>query len=165
MSKISRRKFIYAGAGAAAAAIAGGVYHVSMKVTPTVTPTASPTPQIPAPTTPSPTLTSPPSTAEKPKLREGRPLLGNYDHWHYEIKSYEIASLDKWNILTQNFETAYYASGALKEIRKLNPDIKILVWISLGFWKPPKGWGGVLEERFLGASTEDWWIHSKRTLC
>ena len=66
-------------------------------------------------------------------------------------------------MLTVNFETAHAVSDALREIRNLNPKIKILAWISLGFYRisedsTMKGWGGYLETKFLADSNEDWWI-------
>ncbi len=164
MSKVNRRKFISAAVGGAIVAAAGyGYYEYSKK--PTTLNTSTSTSVALTTTTSGPETTTPepspsPTTADKTRLREGCPLVGNYDHTRAEIKPYEIALLAKWNMLTLNFETSYYARAAISEIRKLNSDIKILVWISLGFWKPT-GWGGAMEANFLRASTEDWWIHKK----
>jgi len=164
MSKVNRRKFISAAVGGAIVAAAGyGYYEYSKKptvITPTTQTTSTTTPG-PKTTTPSPTMTPRPSTTQKPKLREGCPLVANYDHGHYEIKPEEIQSFSKWNILTLNFETAYYANSAIRQIRNLNPGIEILAWISLGFYKTPSGSGGVVEQSLLAGSTEDWWIHKK----
>ena len=100
------------------------------------------------------------------RSKEGYPLLGCYDHRHYQIQSFEIEQFARWDMLTVNFETAHAASDALREIRNLNPKIKILAWISLGFYRisedsTVKGWGGYLETKFLADSNEDWWIHKK----
>jgi len=99
------------------------------------------------------------------RLKQGYPLLGNYDHWHWSIEPGEIEQFARWDMFTVNFETAYYAkhyaNTALKEIKNLNPKTKILAWISLGLWNP-NGSGGHLETQFLGGS-EDWWIHKRGT--
>ena len=96
------------------------------------------------------------------KSREGCAPVGNYDHWHYEILLHEIEQFARWDMFTVNFETAHYARDALKEIKNLNPKTRILVWISLGFYKIGD-WGGYLETKFLADSSEDWWIHIRGT--
>jgi hypothetical protein len=101
------------------------------------------------------------SASSSRKARQGYPLLGNYDHWHTTIAPSEIEQFARWNMLALNFETAYYANAPLMKIRELNPDIKILAWISLGLFNPVPIMNGPLGAKFLNESTEDWWIHTK----
>jgi hypothetical protein len=96
-------------------------------------------------------------TAENLKIKEGYPLLGNYDHFHTSIKLHELEHFARWNMLTLNYQTAYYASASLKKIKNLNPNIKILAWISIGLACPtPDAY-----EHYLETSNEDWWVHKR----
>jgi len=147
---VNRRRFLkYVGAGLVAAGAAGaaaGAYYFCKSAR-----------------TPTPVSTETATSARTTMSRQGYPLLGNYDHWTYSIRRDEVEYFARWNMVALNFETAAYAPTALKMIRSLNPSIKILAWISLGIWSQFAMSSESLIGVFLGASTEDWWIHKQGT--
>ena len=162
---MNRRRFLkYAGATATvvgASAAAFYLYNAGPRSSPQVTtPTAT---QVGTSVTNATTTTTASGEHTLTRSKQGYPLLGCYDHWHYQIQPFEIEQFARWDMLALNFETAHYAPSALKEIENLNPNMKILAWISLGFWNPDIQNAGYLVSKFLTASTEDWWIHMRGT--
>jgi hypothetical protein len=103
------------------------------------------------------------STLNPTKLKQGYPLLGNYDHWTWDIEPNQLELFARWDRLALNFETAHRSTDALRHIRELNPNTKILAWISLGYWDLNTSNQGYLGRKFLNSSTEAWWIHDKGT--
>ncbi len=60
---------------------------------------------------------------------ESAPRLANY-YLRYEIRSSDVAELAKWDLLILDMETQVSSRGALEKIRQLNPDIKILAYVT-----------------------------------
>ena len=161
---MNRRRFLKYAAGAAlATGAAAGAYYLSRsaQTSPSVTLETAKTTLSPVRSSATTSSSTAISSGKKP--RQGYPLLGNYDHWHTTIDPSEIGQFARWNMLALNFETAYYANSPLRKIKELNPDIKILAWISLGLFNPMPIMNGPLGGKFLNDSTEDWWIHTRGT--
>ena len=161
---MNRRKFLKYFAGAAlATGTAAGAYYLSSSAGTSLSITSETATTSLNPIRSSTTTLSSTFTSSEKEPRQGYPLLGNYDHWHTTIDLSEIDQFARWNMLALNFETAYYAKSPLRKIKELNPDIKILAWISLGLFNPMPIMNGPLGGKFLNDSTEDWWIHTRGT--
>lgn len=119
---------------------------------------------ITAPTTIA-TTSEEPSTTEKtstipetPILKKGYPRLGNYYHIPESISQSEAEQLAKWDIVVLNSSAGYYSPNEVRHIRTINPNTKILVWVSVGLW--PQGQAsGYLCDKVNSDSSEDWWVH------
>jgi len=63
------------------------------------------------------------------------PRLANYYNIHnarLRIDHSQAKSLARWDLIVINFQSVYSSRESIQLIRKLNPKIKILVWISAG---------------------------------
>lgn len=97
------------------------------------------------------------TTTEPIISKKGYPLLGNYYHIPDSISSDDAKKLAKWNMVVLNSQAAYLTPEEIRHIKNINPDIKILTWVSLGLW--PVTDGGYFQEKVNVSSSEDWWIH------
>ncbi len=86
------------------------------------------------------------------------PRLANYYNIHdarRKIDHSQANSLARWDLIVVNFQSVYSSRESIQLIRKLNPKIKILVWISAGlqgyWWRDDQ----VTRQHF----NESWILH------
>jgi len=60
---------------------------------------------------------------------ESAPRLANY-YLRWEIRPGDVVELAKWDLLILDMETQVNSRGALEKIRQLNPNIKILAYVT-----------------------------------
>lgn len=78
------------------------------------------------------------------------PRLANYYHIPISINQLVASSLARWDLIVVNYHVIFTSADSLKLIKQLNPDIKILAWISAGL-------GG--NQLFSANPDEDWFLH------
>jgi hypothetical protein len=64
------------------------------------------------------------------------PRLANYYHMDRSISYSEALTLAKWDLIVVDYRHTSASSESIKLIKKLNPNAKILVWISAGLCLP-----------------------------
>lgn len=62
-------------------------------------------------------------------IAESAPRLANY-YLRYEIRSSDVTELAKWDLLILDMETQINSRASIERIRQLNPDIKILAYVT-----------------------------------
>ncbi|MFA4831488.1 MAG: putative glycoside hydrolase, partial [Patescibacteria group bacterium] len=84
------------------------------------------------------------------------PLLANY-YLRWDISESAVGELSKWDLLILDMEVQQLYSTRLKEIRKLNPDIIILAYVTAQEIRNDALYGASQLRRWLGAGIDDSW--------
>jgi hypothetical protein len=86
------------------------------------------------------------------------PKLANY-FLGWEIKPTETNNLAKWDLLVLDMEVQENSLLELRKIRQLNPDIKILAYISSEEANPnPNSDYANLRKKLAAGIADDWWL-------
>jgi hypothetical protein len=94
------------------------------------------------------------SSPSRVKQHGTYPRLANYYHHLPLIDSFQAASLAKWDLIVVQYNVVRSSPEAVRLIKKLNPSVRILVWISAGLdggWRRDR----MMSEHF----NENWILH------
>lgn len=82
------------------------------------------------------------------------PKLANYYHCKWRIDRAQATELAKWDLIVVDFSVVQTSPEMVKLIKELNPNIKILAWISAGLS------GALLRTPMLSRDFEEnWFLH------
>ncbi len=65
-----------------------------------------------------------------PNICFAYPRIANWNY-SWDVEASEVETMAQWDLLIIDIEAAHYSPERLREIKELNPDIKILAYISL----------------------------------
>lgn len=89
---------------------------------------------------------------------ESAPRLANY-YLRWEIRSSDVTELAKWDLLILDMETQATSRALIEKIRALNPEIKILAYItSQEIRRDARGGSSVMRRKLAGGLAEEWYL-------
>ena len=83
------------------------------------------------------------------------PILANY-YLRWDLPTEEIANLAKWDLLILDMENQVSSPDKIKKIRQLNPDIKILAYVTSQEIK--NGNLGVMRTKLKNGISDSWYL-------